>query len=391
MGDEVETITMAIPMSILDDCKQRDARCCRALLVSSLEVILDEIRQKKDEHKLAPVSCGVCAVCKTSASDSKNDDDPPSPIPTPTKVEPTALPARQLAAAKALEQMGSQIPSALLQQQMFAMQAAMLMAASRSLATNGGEATGSAPGMPPGMFMPMMMPPMPNLRMLPPSAEAGGEASSEQPQQPSPQMPMMFYPFMPFGMPPMMPMGMMPPVLRPMEPAAPKPAAPVPAIEAKVTVTSSPDDSTTKKRTVCNHMRSKFNSTGNLKRRVHTLLFWKTMLGTQFPVVDNMLRDIVWKNLNSCEYGIKTSNGHPKFRSTGACVNPFHYSPRCYRSVLSVLEDALRTMRLLDTQPVIAKIINSVSETSSYEELHHAFDLACATLRKATIVPQHSC
>ena len=55
----------------------------------------------------------------------------------------------------------------------------------------------------------------------------------------------------------------------------------------------------------CDHLRSKFNSTGNLKRRVHTLLFWKIKLGAEFPVVDAMLRDSVWRNLDSCDYGIK--------------------------------------------------------------------------------------
>lgn len=55
----------------------------------------------------------------------------------------------------------------------------------------------------------------------------------------------------------------------------------------------------------CSHLRSKFNSTGNLKRRVHVMLFWKRKLGAGFPVVDAMLRDRVWRNLDSCEYGIK--------------------------------------------------------------------------------------
>jgi hypothetical protein len=77
-----------------------------------------------------------------------------------------------------------------------------------------------------------------------------------------------------------------------------RPQAPIQSSEAA-------EESAAKKRSACNHMRSKFNSTGNLKRRVHTLLFWKTKLGAHFPVVDGMLRDSVWKNLNSCEYGIK--------------------------------------------------------------------------------------
>lgn len=56
---------------------------------------------------------------------------------------------------------------------------------------------------------------------------------------------------------------------------------------------------------VCTHLKTKFNSTANSKRRVQTLLFWKRWLGVSFPVTDSMLRDYVWKNLESCDYGIK--------------------------------------------------------------------------------------
>ncbi len=55
----------------------------------------------------------------------------------------------------------------------------------------------------------------------------------------------------------------------------------------------------------CPHMRSLFNSTKNLKRRVHTFLFWKRMLGISFPVTDCMLEENAWKSLESCTYGIK--------------------------------------------------------------------------------------
>jgi hypothetical protein len=55
----------------------------------------------------------------------------------------------------------------------------------------------------------------------------------------------------------------------------------------------------------CPHIRSMFNSTKNVKRRIHTFLFWKRMLGLAFPVLDIMLRDCVWKNLESCVHGIK--------------------------------------------------------------------------------------
>ncbi len=55
----------------------------------------------------------------------------------------------------------------------------------------------------------------------------------------------------------------------------------------------------------CSHAKSKFNSTHNSKRRVHTLLFWKHMLGPEFPVPDSLLQDSVWKNLESCSHGIK--------------------------------------------------------------------------------------
>lgn len=55
----------------------------------------------------------------------------------------------------------------------------------------------------------------------------------------------------------------------------------------------------------CSHFKTKFNSTNNSKRRVQTMLFWKRHLGISFPITDEMLRDEAWKNLESCDYGIK--------------------------------------------------------------------------------------
>ena len=55
----------------------------------------------------------------------------------------------------------------------------------------------------------------------------------------------------------------------------------------------------------CTHYRTKFNSTCNSKRRVQTMLFWKLRLGTAFPITDDMLRDQIWRNLDSCDYGLK--------------------------------------------------------------------------------------
>ena len=55
----------------------------------------------------------------------------------------------------------------------------------------------------------------------------------------------------------------------------------------------------------CEHPKNRFNSTNNSKRRVHTMLFWKRRLGISFPVTDTMLRDGVWRNLESCKFGIK--------------------------------------------------------------------------------------
>lgn len=55
----------------------------------------------------------------------------------------------------------------------------------------------------------------------------------------------------------------------------------------------------------CSHVKSRFNSTDNSKRRVSTHLFWKRLLGVSFPVTDAMLQQHVWKKLPSCEFGIK--------------------------------------------------------------------------------------
>ena len=56
---------------------------------------------------------------------------------------------------------------------------------------------------------------------------------------------------------------------------------------------------------LCSHARAKFNSTPNSKRRVHTMLFWRRLLGPAFPVSDAMLQDAVWRQLGSCDHGIK--------------------------------------------------------------------------------------
>jgi hypothetical protein len=55
---------------------------------------------------LAPVSCGVCAVCKVSSGDVKaeeSDEGPPTPVQKVQQVIPTA--AHQLGMAKTMEQM----------------------------------------------------------------------------------------------------------------------------------------------------------------------------------------------------------------------------------------------------------------------------------------------
>jgi hypothetical protein len=59
------------------------------------------------------------------------------------------------------------------------------------------------------------------------------------------------------------------------------------------------------KSAACRHAKVKFNSTSNSKRRVHVMLFWRRALGPNFPISDILLQDNVWRQLDSCRFGIK--------------------------------------------------------------------------------------
>eukprot|EP00047_Mylnosiga_fluctuans_P003571 m.229811 g.229811 ORF g.229811 m.229811 type:complete len:518 (-) comp11958_c0_seq1:205-1758(-) len=108
---------------------------------------------------------------------------------------------------------------------------------------------------------------------------------------------------------------------------------------------------------MCPHYKTKFNSTCNSKRRVQTMLFWKRMLGVSFPITDEMLRDDAWRSLESCEFGIKRSNGHAKHPRGGVCINPYHYYPTSYAVFLTALIDGLHSLQVGFTHPTLSVLI----------------------------------
>lgn len=131
---------------------------------------------------------------------------------------------------------------------------------------------------------------------------------------------------------------------------------------------------------LCTHAKSKFNSTHNSKRRVHTLLFWKHMLGVHFPVPDALLQDAVWKNLDSCACGIKRSNGHAK-QAGKVCINPNHYKPVDYNAILDALIEALLAMGVFPQHRRIAAV---VCLRQAFADPQLTFTMLCEALRSLT-------
>jgi len=128
----------------------------------------------------------------------------------------------------------------------------------------------------------------------------------------------------------------------------------------------------------CNHAKSKFNSTHNSKRRVHTLLFWKHMLGVHFPIPDSLLQDAVWKNLDSCACGIKRSNGHAK-QAGKVCINPNHYKPVDYNTILDALIDAVTAMGIF---PQHQRIVAVICLRPAFANPELTFNMLCECLRR---------
>lgn len=132
----------------------------------------------------------------------------------------------------------------------------------------------------------------------------------------------------------------------------------------------------------CTHARMKFNSTKNSKRHVHTFLFWKRWLGFVFPISDAMLQEPVWKSLVSCGSGIKGSNGHPLRPSVGVCINPFHYAPSNWTTVLDALQTELGQLGLGQGDPTVASLLQTRSTAQDDGLL---FQALCSYLRAAAL------
>eukprot|EP00047_Mylnosiga_fluctuans_P022579 m.122698 g.122698 ORF g.122698 m.122698 type:complete len:687 (+) comp9312_c1_seq1:266-2326(+) len=148
----------------------------------------------------------------------------------------------------------------------------------------------------------------------------------------------------------------------------------------------------------CTHMKSMFNSTKNIKRRVHTLLFWKRHLGLHFPITDPMLKDNVWKSLSSCDLGIKQTNGHPKVRGQGSCINPYHYDSTTLQSWTVLMDVLVASIIELasDNTAMIESLIKATSDLSGKSKGNRAspgaearvaanFQKLCAHLRSAPL------
>ena len=64
----------------------------------------------------------------------------------------------------------------------------------------------------------------------------------------------------------------------------------------------------------------------------------------------------VWKNLDSCEHGIKRGNGQRKVRNGPVCVNPYCYKPADAYAILTPLASTLTTLGLTNDK-VISKTL----------------------------------
>lgn len=101
------------------------------------------------------------------------------------------------------------------------------------------------------------------------------------------------------------------------------------------------------------------------------------MLGANFPVPDTLLQDAVWRNLESCSFGIKRTNGHAK-QSGKVCINPKHYRPVDYNAILDALVEAVITMGLFTQSQRVVAIVCMRQAVDEPEVLFH---LLCECLR----------
>ena len=77
-------------------------------------------------------------------------------------------------------------------------------------------------------------------------------------------------------------------------------------------------------------IRIHMNGHNNSRRYIHTYLWWLSILGMNYPVSDNLLKQNIWKKLeNTCKCGIIDTRGHHSSR-THICIAPQHYTLNSY-------------------------------------------------------------
>jgi len=97
----------------------------------------------------------------------------------------------------------------------------------------------------------------------------------------------------------------------------------------------------------CKCGRKLFQSTKNSKRNCHLYAFWRRLLGSEFPITDDMtqrLKDLL-KPL--CEFGIKLNTCHA-IRKEGVCVCMDHYEVVDEERVKDLLVEGLVELSSMD-------------------------------------------
>jgi hypothetical protein len=81
----------------------------------------------------------------------------------------------------------------------------------------------------------------------------------------------------------------------------------------------------------------------------------------------------------------RRSNGHPKHRRTGACINPSHYTPLDYAPLILALESALIALKVT-TQDQHLDSLLARSRDASTDDSESLFRGLCMHLRSFSFV-----
>lgn len=137
----------------------------------------------------------------------------------------------------------------------------------------------------------------------------------------------------------------------------------------------------------CPHRRPNFQSTWGSKRRVHMLLWWKLILGIDFPITHDMMAKPIHRTFVSCSYGchrngrckrplFKKGTRPPKEYPKTVCINPHHYTTD---SPLMIAEVITNRLDQLDINPEFRA---EVKAANGHEDDYTRLNALCATVRK---------